>query len=143
MAEPAQAQASDVAQQRPQSQHAQEERPQEAQQQTAQSAAIAQSAPANQQQVADLHSGQRPMTAQASDAQQNAPAQQPEQPADAYLAQAALPPSAPSFATAVAAEQRDEQEARTPQAQALEAPDPAAALPVSAHLAQATGPSLD
>ncbi|OOX19591.1 hypothetical protein Xcaj_04270, partial [Xanthomonas axonopodis pv. cajani] len=103
LAEPAQAQASDVAQQRPQSQHAQEERPLEAQQQTAQSAAIAQSAPANQQQVADLHSGQRPMTAQASDAQQNAPAQQPEQPADAYLAQAALPPSAPSFATAVAA----------------------------------------
>lgn len=143
LAELAQAQASDVAQQRPQSQQAQEERPQEAQQQTAQSAAIAQTAPADQQQVADLHSGQRPMTAQASDAQQDAPAQQPEQPADAYLAQAAPPPSAPSLATAVAAEQRNEQQARTPQAQALEAPDTPAALPVSAHLAQAPGPSLE
>ncbi|OOW59101.1 hypothetical protein Xlen_07360, partial [Xanthomonas campestris pv. leeana] len=143
LAEPTQAQASDVAQQRPQSQQAQEERRQEAQQQTAQSAAIAQTAPANQQQVADLHSGQQPMTAQASEAQQDAPAQQPEQPADAYLAQAATPPSAPSLATPVAAEQRDEQQTLTPTAQAPEASDPPAALPVSAHLAQATGPSLD
>ncbi|WP_367682976.1 AHH domain-containing protein, partial [Xanthomonas citri] len=143
VAEPAQAQASDLAQQRTQSQQAQEERPQEAQQQTAQSAAIAQTAPADQQQVAELHSGPRPMTAQASDAHQDAPAQQPEQPADAYLAQAAPTHSAPSLATPVAAEQRDEQQARTPQAQALEAPDTPAALPVSAHLAQATVPSLD
>ncbi|MGD6634783.1 hypothetical protein VWT83_21670, partial [Xanthomonas citri pv. citri] len=141
VAEPAQAQASDVAQQRPQSQQAQEERPQEAQQQTAQSAAIAQTAPADQPQVADLHSGQRPMTAQASDAQQDAQAQQPEQPADVYLAHAANAPSAPSLAMPVAAEQRDDQQERTPQP--LEAPDPPAALPVSAHFAQATGPSPD
>ncbi|MER3056516.1 hypothetical protein ABS769_22300, partial [Xanthomonas hortorum] len=143
LAEPAQAQASDVAQQRTQSQQAQEERPQEVQQQTAQSAAIAQTAPADQQQVADLHSGQRSMTAQASDAHQDAPAQQPEQPADARLAQAATTPSAPSLATPVAAEHRDDQQAHTPKAQAPEAPDPPAALPVSAHLAQATGTSLE
>ncbi|KUF27421.1 hypothetical protein AO826_07675, partial [Xanthomonas phaseoli pv. manihotis] len=126
LAEPAQAQASDVAQQPPQSQQAQEERTQEV-----------------QQQVANLHSGQQPMTAQASGAQQDAPAQQPEQPADAYLAQTAPTHSAPSLATPVAAEQRDDQQARTPQAQTPDAPDPPAALPVSGHLAQATGPSLD
>ncbi|WP_430544184.1 hypothetical protein [Xanthomonas hortorum] len=146
LAEPAQAQASDVAQKRTQSQQAQEERPHEAQQQTAQRAAIAQTAPADQQQVADLHSGQRSMTAQASDAHQDALAQEPEQleqPADAYLAQVAPPPSAISLAAAVAAEQRDEQQARTPKAQAPEAPDLPAALQVSAHLAQATGPSLE
>ncbi|MFP7015082.1 hypothetical protein P0962_19360 [Xanthomonas hortorum pv. gardneri] len=143
VAEPAQAQASDVAQQRTQSQQAQEDRTQEVQQETAQSAAIAQTAPADQQQVADLHSGQQPMTAQASDAQQDAPAQQPEQPADARLAQAATPPYAPSLATPVAAEHRDDQQALIPTAQAPKAPDPPAALPVSAHLAQATGPSLE
>ncbi|WP_425533349.1 hypothetical protein, partial [Xanthomonas campestris] len=54
LVEPAQAHASDVAQQQTQSQQAQEQRPQEVQQQIAQSAAIAQTAPAEQQQVADL-----------------------------------------------------------------------------------------
>ncbi|KFA33488.1 hypothetical protein, partial [Xanthomonas vasicola] len=97
----------------------------------------------HQQQVAAPHSGQRPMTAQASDARQDAPAQQPEQPAHARLAQAAPPPSVPSLDTAMAAEHRDEQQALTPNAQAPEAPDPLAALPGSAHLAQAAGPSLD
>ncbi|WP_429001917.1 hypothetical protein [Xanthomonas campestris] len=139
--EPAQAHASDVAQQRTQSQQTQEQRPQEVQQQTAQSAAIAQTAPAEQQQVADLHSGQQPMTAQAPDAQQDAPAQQLQQSADAYLPQVATAPSAPSLATPAAVEHRDDQQARTPQTQAPEAPDPPAALPVPAHLAQATGAS--
>ncbi|WP_232372958.1 hypothetical protein [Xanthomonas hydrangeae] len=143
LAEPAQAHASDVAQQRTQSQQAQEERPQEVQQQTAQSAAIAQTAPADQQQVSDLHSGQRSIRAQGSDAHQDAPTQQPEQPADAHMAQAATSPSAPSLATPVAAEQRDDQQVRTPQAQTPEAADPPAASPMSAHLAQATGPSLE
>ncbi|MCC4586458.1 hypothetical protein LL962_04935 [Xanthomonas sp. NCPPB 1067] len=124
LAEPAQAHASDVAQQRTQSRQTQEEHTQEV-----------------QQQVADLHSGQQPMTAQASGAQQDGPAQQPEQPADAYLAQPATAPSASSLAMPVAAEQRDDQQKRTPQA--LEAPDPPAALPVSAQLAQARGTSLE
>ncbi|WP_425527224.1 hypothetical protein, partial [Xanthomonas vasicola] len=98
----------------------------------------------HQQQVADPHSGQRQMTAQASDARQDAAAQPPEQPAHVRLAQAAAPPpSAPSLDTAMAADHRDEQQALTPNAQAPEAPDPPAALPGSAHLAQAAGPSLD
>ncbi|MFC0156317.1 hypothetical protein ACFFJ4_22920, partial [Xanthomonas dyei] len=140
LAEPAQTHAFDVAQQQRESQRAQEERPQEVQQQTAHSAASAQTAPADQQQVADLHNGQRSITAQASEAQQDAPAQQHEQLAGARLAQAA---NAPSLATPIAAEQRDDQQARTPHAQAPEAPDTPAALPLSAHLAQATGAALE
>ncbi|KKY05707.1 hypothetical protein, partial [Xanthomonas phaseoli] len=137
LAAPVQAHASEVVQQWPQSQHAQEERPQELQQ----TAAITQTAPVDQQQVAELHQDQRSMTAQAPDAQQGAPAQQLGQPADARLVQAATAPSAPSLAAPVAAEHRDDQQARTPQAQVPEAPEPTAALPVSAHLAQAKGPS--
>ncbi|WP_425530277.1 hypothetical protein, partial [Xanthomonas campestris] len=142
-AERGQAHASNVAQQQTQGQQAQEERPREAQQQTAQSAAIAPTSPADLPPVADLHSGQQPTTAQASDAHRDASAQQREEAVHADLAQAANPPTAPPLATPFASERSDDQLARTPQAPAQEAPNTPAALPLSGHLVQAAGLSLD